>query len=916
MPRPERVYKTKKERCAAAKYKNTAACRITKSSGGRRVGVKRPAGNPLIPCIATEADLSAMTIVQIQRWASKNKITLPKFAADGVSRLRKDDLIAAALNASASASCPTYSSVVENLRTASMSDMGAYIRTHDMEPPRTCQRKLTKAGRPIARACREDYVDLVNKIHAERRPQPLVTPGTIPQVYSPSPVVSKLEVAPGTLGSGIVPGPSGTTEIATVTVSDRISEIMGNTSQIEFEVHSAGGTAYVDSLYNMGYKIGSTFVVDKECAVDAGAAISMSGNMSGLVQHCQMIDGKRDCSQGVIQIEQLPNDAAIQEWKFRVICYMAWNLAFPDLSLPFKAAWTCDSKDVEYYLYRSMTSRKIYGKGSGLCGFIVVGIPDGYTLFPLRDFMRNVSDPSRPGYFRTAYNWATTRGWEMVQSRYVESMVPDLIEFMYDAGVIPSGLSPETFGVLVQKGVALGYGDVYPYTPVLMPAMNRLFTFPDPATSLPAKERMMFEKKAIFDLVKNGYIAEGVKTPYKAAPGKLKILFYGAAAAVVATGGAMVATSFAPAWLVSIPGINVASEAGFKVVSMVKGVYSTPKVTEFFDSMYKLIPESSFSAYGTAMADLVMNHPYIAASMAVLSASFLNNKILGSTKLAALLGPLSAIARLIVIGSLQTSLFSLVAGWEPAVRGAAMIFIIGAPIPIGYTIESWSAQLQAIAADKALTPVRLELQSKLDVVSKNYQVAEQVAQTAIAAAKSAAAESDVIKCAIRDLSKSPPADYYNIDKQLIHIVQPTIDKSTAAAAKSAAAAIAAAKSLNTAANEATAATDALQKIAAPLTLQPEVNDAVVKYGADPNAYGTFGSWLQTLLSGMTGAVAAHPGWTIAAFFGATAYMGANYMIHRKSRQTVDFARARFKNKAKIYADRVKMGLPIDPSESK
>lgn len=557
----QKKYASKKQRCSLPQYRRSASC-IAKPHI-RHTGTRRLPGNPLVPCLATENDLQKLTIKQLIRYGAKNGIRLPKVSEEDP---RKKPLKAEYINAILSGSGSCNMRAPRDPSKASLADLGAFLKTRGVEPPRTCGQMMTKEtdtepSHPYAVPCHRDYEELVRRVAAENRPAIARLPAAVTATAAPgpgsvlgpaqamSPAAAMAAAAnppaeqgpPRAVAEIAVTSQSGTAAGAGVLVSPETGEeaaavvdIIGHGNAIRFDVKKGGpvaGTQYGDYYtepFNAAWAAGNkSFIVDKQCAVDAGSLLALTSKNSVMVQNCQMINGQRNCGRGLLLITQLDTPGQIEEWKHRTQQYRDLNHFLPDSSLAVEAAWTCDSKDVTYW-YRSAWSgyRATYIKG-GLMGFVAVSIPEGHTFYQLREFTRQVSDPSRPGYLRTMYNYLTNITWGMVASRYSQSMVPTLIELLYELGIKPDAMSPETFGVLVRNGVSLGNSqEIYPYNPVILPTMDRLVTVGDPKFSAAVGTLASADITKVFELIKKGLTQEGVKATWQNRTGILGLTMW------------------------------------------------------------------------------------------------------------------------------------------------------------------------------------------------------------------------------------------------------------------------------------------------------------------------------------------------------------------------------------------------------
>lgn len=690
MPSPiVRKYKTKKEKCAAVSartgkllYAHTAACRKSRSAGIHSTrGVRRPAGNPLVVCQLTPEELMTMTIPMLKRYASRNGIDL-----SNLDRPVKAEIINAILTANVPCDLEEMDWVGAHPQQATTAQLGAYLRTHGEPLPTPQQARCpytTKTGKTATRRCKTMYVDMVAKLAAEKRPpivklerltmqhmQPPIT--VVAEV--PRPALTKEQLLPSGPGGQVIPVPpphgpvvaqtilpegvaegagliyftdeqGKTTTEAQLTKVTMAAQEGGRIRVDTIVVEQKQPQSYLSSVYTKDVKNANpTFLIDSNCAVDvniggqmynAGDLVNTNTKRSAIVKNCTIIKNDdetetRDCEHGLIYIEQLNDEKDINDWKERLAFYQDYNQSILEYTLKVTAVWTCDSSKFQYNV--GLTNYFGEKHNGSLVGFIAVEIPKGYRYMSLRDFMSNIKDPSRytgiTGFARSTYNWFTNLTWNMVESRYIESCVPDLLELMYTSlGVGPNTMTPDNFGVLIKDGVYMGdkNNPEYPYSPLLLPGIDKKNYLIDPLESPYGAQKLTLDRNAIFSLVQTGFTVDGMKSSYRPAPGFLKTLTYVGAGAVLLAGGAYLATAYAPTWVTSL-GISITSG-----VATISGTIltSTIPIVSYFASIVGSVATyfpsaSSWAAVSGPIATatkalwtLIKDHPWATSALSI-----------------------------------------------------------------------------------------------------------------------------------------------------------------------------------------------------------------------------------------------------------------------------------------------------------
>lgn len=459
---------------------------------------KQPAKNP-----------GDMTIAQLRAYAKKAQIRLPKDAKT------KSEIIS---TIEQSSGFPAYSAPLP-------------------PPPRTVSgRTATKMvgrrrRRSVAAAAPPSYY-----------PPPPPLPPSYPSANPSSPprpmVVTG--VTP-TLPSRSNPSPIPPTVPVTVTMERSAAE----PSKIKIDVYKPTGEGYITQLHYAAAKAGTEMIIDTKCSpVTTKDIYAITGKNSAIVQACeeqQESEGSRktmECGNKILYLEILSSATGQREWSDRLTLYTRLhNLAvLHKNTLPVVSSWLCDSSKFDYYVggnwLGSLWSRQ--SKGSSLTAFCMADIK-GYQLLTLRNFMRSYTDPYRSSWLglRTLYNVASTAwSWHIVEKRYEESGIIELIKNMMVAGVVPNQISPESFGVLIKTDKNIKGDDI---VPVLLPIPHEMVRGPD-VNSVAHDALLLAIRSKIFDSVISGFTVDGAASVYKPSRNILKKLAWGIGTAV-AVGG-------------------------------------------------------------------------------------------------------------------------------------------------------------------------------------------------------------------------------------------------------------------------------------------------------------------------------------------------------------------------------------------
>lgn len=600
-----------------------------------RVSTKRARSQPA----RKAASVSDMTVSQLKKLAAQRGIPV-------AGNARKADLVAALSGG-------------PQLESASLAELNAALRQQGLPKPRSC--KLSGKSKQ----CREDILDSLRSPASAAAP---IKHGAV-EVTEGMPAVATVKGGRGR-GAGIMAGKAKTyaaAELATVDIAD-VNTAFAGAPKVAFNIRASGGAANIAALESSAYEVGAQFLVDKQCAVEGGSLVARTGRTSALLQHCEIVGGKADCNHGLLHAEALHGPQEVDAWKARVQDYRTLAYALPEFTLPFKAAWTCDSTQFQYQVGRTWLGRAKMAAGD-MTGFVAVEVPKGYTLWPLREFMRSYADPSRSKFgLQRLYNWVTSLPgmWGMVQSRYFESMVPDLIELLYTAGVVPNEMSPEIFGVLVKDGVALDY------TPVILPLPAKMVGATSPENDPAMADKMKLDQKAIYDAVVGGYLAVGgakLKASYKPS---WSFATWATLLGTTIGGAAVTAAASMPFWG-PLVGVGIESGTGLLTVGGV-AVAHTVSVGSFVTAIQgaasAVVASASWStisgsmaAYGSWMAAQVVAHPWVSFMVWGLASQLAASKF-GGMKASAAVRVLNALVAAYATGVVGMALTGALAGYE------------------------------------------------------------------------------------------------------------------------------------------------------------------------------------------------------------------------------------------------------------
>ncbi|MDR3541948.1 MAG: hypothetical protein P4L69_13415 [Desulfosporosinus sp.] len=362
-------------------------------------------------------------------------------------------------------------------------------------PTAVCLSKFTKAGKPYKRPCVVKDAGVV----IEELGQPTVS-GTCDVHQVPESTVTVSLSQPSIRGIGV--------EFRETALIDTVTKIEGDSIVIDvYKPPARTGDVWLRK---------NRFVFDKDCISHRnfalGGVLAVDSNSSVMMQLCQA-DGK-GCEKAMISIELLETVAEQKLWRDRVNQYAGFSKSIlaGGYSLELKAAWTCDSSGFSFTYGEEGKRISVNG---GLCGFSVVVIPDGYMFKPLRSFMLDASDPrswSATASLRTACNWIRQRvvsPYGLMENRYVESQVSDLLDAMYSIGAAPNTISPETFGVLIKISDRS-------IKPVVLPAMDVLIEVPNVCLMA---DLANINKMIIYNTVAVGEMRNGAPSDYQPSRG-------------------------------------------------------------------------------------------------------------------------------------------------------------------------------------------------------------------------------------------------------------------------------------------------------------------------------------------------------------------------------------------------------------
>ena len=369
--------------------------------------------------------------------------------------------------------------------------------------PHSCLEKFTREGRPYKRSCHAANV----AYYAEAKAQPEATN-----------IGCDYHKIPPTM----------------VTVGTQTGPVEGSGADLEKGIPSL--KVLIDTQPSAEEMVVETFVPDpkrsqaqwmrnnrfvfsRDCLASGGGfslgdLVAVDSDKSVAMQYCS--EGGKDCGQALVYIELLETPEEEKAWLQRIQQYSDFDrtVLHGGYTLRVSSYWKCDSTKLNF---------KLPGSGSvvrgGMCGFVVVKIPEDCYFKPLRAFMLDASDPRSWTIYsaKTMCNWIRQKfsPFGLMEKRYVESRVGDLLDAMFAVGTAPNTVSAESFGVLVDK-------TSWKITPVLLPACDVFVNVPH---IYGMAELAKMNKMIIYNSVAIGAMRNGAPSSYVPSQGLIQTVY-------------------------------------------------------------------------------------------------------------------------------------------------------------------------------------------------------------------------------------------------------------------------------------------------------------------------------------------------------------------------------------------------------